>query len=143
MYFICSENGDVANMVAEFLINFSRLRNGILLYILGVLCMFIIDISGHATNHSSRVEYIFNFSYNEANRSFDIPYYIGMHWEVCIPTNFLFGIGSTLVTATIFEFVSAQSPQSIKSLLLGMYYALAGVLYKFVCFQLLISCTIL
>ena len=129
-------------MVAEFLINFSRLRIGILLYILGMLSMFIIDISGHATNHSSRVECIFNFSYNGANRSFDIPYF-GMHWEVCIPTNFFFGIGSTLVTATIFEFVSAQSPQSIQSLLLGTYYALAGVLYKFVCFQLLISCTIL
>ena len=74
-------------MVAEFLINFSRLRIGILLYILGMLSMFIIDISGHATNHSSRVECIFNFSYNGANRSFDIPYF-GMHWEVCIPTNF-------------------------------------------------------
>ena len=37
---------------------------------------------------------------------------VDMHWAVNIPTNFQSGIGSTLVTATIFEFISAQSPLS-------------------------------
>ena len=107
---------------------FCRLGLGIFLHILGVLSIFILDVVGHIqyngnTTHSLCV---FNFIFNETNKEFDIPH-LYMHWSVYIPSNVLIGIGPTLVTVTIFEFISAQSPHSMKGLLLGTYYAISGV----------------
>ena len=50
-----------------------------------------------------------------------------MYWAINISSNILIGIGSTVVAATMFEFISAQSPHSMKGLLLGTYLAIAGV----------------
>ena len=111
---------------------FCRLGLGVLLYILGMLSIFIVDTIGHIqynrnTTHSIC---IFNFTFNETNSEFDVPH-LYMHWSVNIPSNVLIGIGPTLVTVTIFEFISAQSPHSMKGLLLGTYYAISGM-YQFI-----------
>ena len=50
-----------------------------------------------------------------------------MHWAVLILPNVLLGIGPLIVTATIFEFISAQSPHSMKGLLIGVFFAIKGV----------------
>ena len=50
-----------------------------------------------------------------------------MHWSVLIPPNLLLGIGPLLVVATTFEFISAQSPQSMKGLLVGVFFAIRGL----------------
>ena len=49
-----------------------------------------------------------------------------MHWAVLIPPNILLGIGVPIVMATILEFISAQSPHSMKGLLIGVFFAIKG-----------------
>ena len=66
----------------------------------------------------------------ESQLVFDVPH-LGISWEVYVLCNFFVGLGSPLVTVTIFEFISAQSPHSMKGLLLGMYYFIIGV-YQFI-----------
>ena len=50
-----------------------------------------------------------------------------MHWGVLIPPTLLLGIGPMLVIATTLEFISAQSPQSMKGLLVGVFFAIRGL----------------
>ena len=50
-----------------------------------------------------------------------------MHWAVIIPPSLLLGIGPLLVVATALEFISAQSPQSVKGLLVGVFFAIRGL----------------
>ena len=107
-----------------------RLGLGVLLCFAGSVSLLIIDTVGHAHYHENRLNCVFNFIYNDTDKQFNFPD-LDMHWGVYIPTNILFGIGPTLVTATIFEFISAQSPHSMKGLLLGTYYAISGV-YHFI-----------
>ena len=49
---------------------------------------------------------------------------LNMHWEVLIPPILLLGLGPI---ATILEFISAQSPQSMKGLLVGVFFAIRGL----------------
>ena len=111
---------------------FCRLGFGALLYILGVLSIVAIDFVGHFQSRGNKTHSLcmLNFTVNETSGDFIIPS-INMHWSVYIPTNVLIGIGPTLVTVTIFEFISAQSPHSMKGLLLGTYYAIVGI-YQFI-----------
>ena len=51
--------------------------------------------------------------------------------QVLIPPNLLLGIGPLLVVATTFEFISAQSPQPMKGLLVGVFFAIRG-LFQFI-----------
>ena len=52
-----------------------------------------------------------------------------MHWEVLIPPTLLLGLGPMLVIATTLEFISAQSPQSMKGLLVGVFFAIRGLFH--------------
>ena len=49
-----------------------------------------------------------------------------MHWSVLIPSNLLLGIGPIVVVTTTLEFISAQSPQSMKGFLIGVFFAIRG-----------------
>ena len=118
---------------------FYRLGCGILIYFIGVLSVFVIDIVGHAQLHY-KSECIFNLTYNHSTHQFNIPH-LGMHWAVYIPSNILIGIGPQLVTVTIFEFISAQSPHSMKGLLLGTYYAIEGF-YRFISSVMLVPVSV-
>ena len=70
------------------------------------MCVFYVAIS--QTKH---------FTYHSLN----------MHWAVLIPPSLLLGIGPLLVIATTLEFISAQSPQSMKGLLVGVFFAIRGL----------------
>ena len=109
-----------------------RLGFGISFYIFGVLSILIIDVFGHLQYDGHQTECIFEFTFNntESHVAFDVPH-LGISWEVYVICNFFIGIGSPLVTVTVFEFISAQSPRSMKGLLLGMYYLITGV-YQFI-----------
>ena len=50
-----------------------------------------------------------------------------MHWGVLIQPGLLLGIGPLMVIATTLEFISAQSPQSMKGLLVGVFFAIRGL----------------
>ena len=52
---------------------------------------------------------------------------LDMNWGVLIPPSLLLGIGPLLVIATTLEFISAQSPQSMKGLLVGVFFAIRGL----------------
>ena len=64
------------------------------------------------------------------NRSVTV-YTLGLHFGVLIPPSLLLGIGPLLVIATTLEFISAQSPQSMKGLLVGVFFAIRG-LFQFI-----------
>ena len=56
---------------------------------------------------------------------------LSMHWSVMMPSIILLAIGPTLVTATVFEFISSQSPYSMKGFLFGVFFAIRGVFQLF------------
>ena len=53
------------------------------------------------------------------------------HWAVLIPPSFLLNFGPLLVITTTLEFTSAQSPQSMKGLLVGVFFAIRGLFQFF------------
>ena len=110
---------------------FCRLGFGIFLYFLGELTLFIVDVIGHIQHQGNDTQCIYKFVLPGTNYSgyYDVVS-LDMHWAVNIPSSVLTGIGSTVVTVTIFEFISAQSPHSMKGLLLGTHFAITGV-YQF------------
>ena len=107
---------------------FTRLYVGLLFYILGTVSMLAIDLAGHlhSVNDQGTGSHCM-FSYTRAGNGDVLRYPIlEMHWGVLIPPNFLLGIGAPVVMATIFEFISAQSPHSMKGLLIGVFFAIRG-----------------
>ena len=115
---------------------FCRLGFGVILYLLGGLSIFFVDIIGHTQYQGNGTQCIVVY---DSDYDVDISS-LGMHWAVYIPSNVLVGLGPTIVTVTIFEFISAQSPHSMKGLLLGTYYAITGV-YQFMSSVVLVPFT--
>ena len=107
---------------------FTRLGVGILLCFSGVLCLLITDISGHVMNSSNsnnQTQCVFQVTVSHSKAITFHP--LHMHWAVIIPPSLLLGIGPLLVVATALEFISAQSPQSMKGLLVGVFFAIRGL----------------
>ena len=106
----------------------TRLKLGIILCLLGVFSMLITDLVGHSvyTDHTSNTtETLCMFKLTEKNyRREHKP--LKMHWTVLLPPSVFLSIGPLLVTATTLEFISAQSPYSMKGLLVGMSFAIQG-----------------
>ena len=98
---------------------FTRLGIGIFLCLLGVVCWLVTDIAGHVlniSNSSNHTQCIFQVTLSPTGK---VTYYsFNMHWGVLIPPSLLLG---TL------EFISAQSPQSMKGLLVGVFFAIRGL----------------
>ena len=112
---------------------FARLFFGILLWILGALSMVTIDLAGHlhSVNDVGTGSHCM-FKYTRNNDTFALVYPIlEMHWAVLIPPNVFLGIGPPIVVATIFEFISAQSPSSMKGFLIGVFFAIRGTFQLF------------
>ena len=111
MFFVCKK---IPRM-------FLRLGVGIALYFLGGLCMFAIDASGHMNKESSHC--MFDIVLTNDSRYFST---LNMPWSSLVPPDIMFGIGPLLVMITTFEFISAQSPHSMKGLLVGFFLAIKG-----------------
>ena len=107
---------------------FTRLGIAIFLCLLGVVCWLVTDITGHVlniSNSSNHTQCVFQVTLSPIR---SVTYYsFNMHWAVLIPPSLLFGIGPLLVIATTLEFISAQSPQSMKGLLVGVFFAIRGL----------------
>ena len=109
---------------------FVRLGIGIILCLLGVMSLLITDVMGHThalnrnifSNHSLCV---FQATISQ-DKSLTYPA-LNMHWAVLIPPTLLLGLGPMLVIATTLEFISAQSPQSMKGLLVGVFFAIRSL----------------
>ena len=104
----------------------TRLWIGLFLYFLGLLSMLIIDLAGHLRFVNDQgVGSHCMFTYTKINGSLLYPVF-ELHWAVLLPPNFLLGIGPPIVMITVLEFISAQSPQSMKGLLIGVFFAIKG-----------------
>ena len=110
---------------------FTRLGIGIILSMLGVVIMLIIDMVGHSLdmklyNKTVQLPSVCS-KLSDTTTHLNTTHLIAMHWSVfTIPSMFL-GIGPLLITTTTFEFISAQSPHSMKGLLVGVCFAIQGI----------------
>ena len=109
---------------------FTRLGIGIVLFLLGVFSMLVIDLVGHvyATSDMS----INGTDTSDSKCMFRITsvedyYALNIHWTALIIPNALLGIGPLILETTTLEFISAQSPHSMKGLLVGVFFAIKGL----------------
>ena len=112
----------------------NRLQFAVVLSIAGVLCLLTIDLIGHFHHHhqypnSTNGTCLFTSPYQVSEEG--TPTVLNMHWSVSILPCVLLNIGSLLIRATAFEFISAQSPHSMKGLLIGVFFAIKG-LFQFI-----------
>ena len=102
---------------------FIRIWIGEVLLLLGLAAMFFIDLSGHVIYHNrynQSAECMFPHSGGNYT-NLDLP------WAVNIFPVFLTSMGIILVVTTTFEFISAQSPRSMKGLLIGVFFAIRAI----------------
>ena len=89
--------------------------------------MLIIDLAGHL--HSVNDQGVCShcmLTYTRIGGSLLYPI-LELHWAVLLAPNIILGIGSPIVRTTVLEFVSTQSPQSMKGLLIGVFFAINGI----------------
>ena len=108
---------------------FIRLGVGIFICLLGVVSLLVTDIVGHTENtgissSNNYTQCVFQVSLSHEKVTY---HSLNMHWAVLVPPGLLLGIGPLLVTVTTLEFISAQSPQSMKGLLVGVFFAIRGL----------------
>ena len=116
---------------------FIRLGVGIVICLFGVVSSLITDVVGHRLNGhkpTNNTQCVFQTVFTLSS-SLTYPT-LNVHCAVLIPPSLLLGIGPLLVITTTLEFISAQSPQSMKGLLVGVFFAIRGL------FQFL-NCTII
>ena len=109
---------------------FTRLGIGIVVCLFGVTSMLIIDVTGHALNINRAVNHTqCMFQVTPSNNFNATISYISldMHWAVLLVPSLFLQTGPLLVIATVLEFLSAQSPQSMKGLLVGVFFAIRGL----------------
>ena len=105
----------------------TRLGVGIMISLLGVISLLIVDVVGHSMNRGNTTNNtLCMFHVTPTNQPLLYPS-LNMHWAVLIPPNILLGIGPLLLAATTLEFISAPSPQSMKGLLVGVFFAIRGL----------------
>ena len=87
------------------------------------LSMTVTQVAAHLVDKNETVPCLFTASYLLSNYSqtYDI------HPAILAIPSVLKGVASPLIYVTILEFISAQSPHTMKGLLLGVFYAIRGL----------------
>ena len=107
---------------------FTRLGTGVVLSLLGVISMLIIDMVGHSLIGNGTYNTVTPCMFKIYKYNYTLEYNpLNMHWSVFITPSLFLGIGPLLITTTTLEFISAQSPQSMKGLLVGVFFAIQGI----------------
>ena len=112
---------------------FTRLQIGIVLFLLSIVCILVTDVVGHSLNcnnvlESNQTQSLCMFHvYRTSNGTVMTYTPLNMHWSVLILPTLLLGIGPLQVLTAAYEFIIAQSPQSMKGLLIGVLFAIRGV----------------
>ena len=124
---------------------FVRLFLGGGLLFLGVLIMLTTDLFGHL--FLKNADGLKSISYGKSDGgtycmfNLDVTSHhakvLNLSWGVHVIPNILVGISPILITTTAFEFISAQSPHSMKGLLVGMFFAIKGLFQLLSAFLLL------
>ena len=111
----------------------NRLLFAVVTSLAGVVCLLTVDLVGHFhyqqqhqfTNSSTNGTCLFISSF--PYKKHIVTNVLNMHWSVSLPPAVLLNVGSLLVRATSFEFISAQSPHSMKGLLVGVFFSIRGI----------------
>ena len=112
----------------------TRLFVGGLLLLIGVVSMFATDLLGHLllklndTNiphyyHTGKASYCM-FKIDVTSKHVKA---LRLHWGFHILPNLLIGFSPMLIITSALEFISAQSPHSMKGLLVGVFFAIKGL----------------
>ena len=118
---------------------FTRLWYAFVVSLSGVASLLVIDLIGHFHHHHQQQ---FNLNSTENTCLFTshflypkdqdlAPVVLHLHWGMTVVPSILLSVGSLLVHATTFEFIAAQSPHSMKGLIVGVFFAIKG-LFQFI-----------
>ena len=116
---------------------FTRIKIGVVTLILGLMGMFLIELLGHilySEDHVDRVMCMFRElqgAKSNVSSSLDLP------WPTTLAPGFLTQAGITVIITTSFEFILAQSPHSMKGLLIGVMFAVRGIFQVFIAIGIL------
>ena len=108
---------------------FIRLWIGIFIFLLGAGSMLLIDVIGHVSDYYRHHEGLACMFLSTIQISSTMG--LGMHWAVLFLPNILLGIAPSLIMSSTLEFISAQSPHSMKGFLVGLFFATRG-LFQFI-----------
>ena len=113
---------------------FTRLFFGGVLLLIGVLSMFMTDLLGHLLLKLSDTSIPSYYQHGKTSYcmfKIDVTSKhvkaLRLHWGFHIIPNLLIGFSPMLITTSAFEFISAQSPHSMKGLLVGVFFAIKGL----------------
>ena len=108
-----------------------RIWIGELSLVAGMATMFLTDLFGHVKQYDSEHQAaVCMFADSNSAIHHNHSSNLNLPWAVNLIPAFLMQAGITLVITTSFEFISAQSPHSMKGLLIGLLYAIRGT-FKF------------
>ncbi len=106
-----------------------RLRIGMILMVFAALSMLAIEVGGHlyaSHHHTTKDISCFFISEYRRNSNFSFSQTLELHPIVLAAPCFFSGIAAPLIYISILEFISAQSPHTMKGLLMGVFYAVRG-----------------
>ena len=114
---------------------FNRLLLGGILLFLTVLYMLTVDLAGHLMFDQNGLDVDSYYGNNDngtycmfkINVSSNNVRALNLSWGVHVIPNILISFSPMLIATTAFEFISAQSPHSMKGLLVGMLFAIKGL----------------
>ena len=132
----CIHLGCILSPSKRILKIFNRLRFAFVISLSGVVSLLIIDLIGHFHYHQQQhfdlknltdgtCLFMSHFLYSKQDDS--SPVVLNLHWGATVAPCVLLNTGFLLVHATTFEFISVQSPHSMKGLLVGVFFAIKGV----------------
>ena len=107
-----------------------RMGIGMVLKVTSVITMFIIQVV--ANYKSSQNTCVFLAEYRE-KVNFSFTQTLEFPTQALVSYHLLNGIASPLINITVLEFISAQSPHTMKGLLLGVFYAFKGLFVTLGC----------
>ena len=111
-----------------------RMGIGVVLKVMSVIFLLAVQVFANYLATSDEIEYkcLFLSEYklfNKHNNSLSLEF----PTEALVIYSFIDGIASPLINITILEFISAQSPHTMKGLLLGVFYAFRGLFFTLGC----------
>ena len=108
-----------------------RMGIGMVLKVTAVITMFLIQVvANYTASHEYKCLFLAEYredNYNYFTQTLEFP------TQTLIIIDILNGIASPLINITVLEFISAQSPHTMKGLLLGVFYAFRGLFIILAC----------
>ena len=91
--------------------------------------MLAVDLTGHTVEESTLENTMTPVSFcRELFPSVNNIELLNLHWSVLILPNLTKTLALDLIMASTFEFISAQSPHTMKGVLVGLLFAVRGIL---------------